>query len=77
MKKSKIVVCTILLSTVMVGNVFASSFTTAGVLSLFDGIINALVSAAREPETCPLRFCTNCKPGTNDDGNGNCRPPQN
>ncbi len=77
MKKLKTIICIILLSTVMVGNVFASSFTTTGVLSLFDSIISAIVSTFSGAETCPLRTCTNCKPGTGDDGNGNCRPTQN
>lgn len=74
MKKIKALFCTLLLSTVLVGNVFAGGFTTAGVLSFFDSILNAIVEMARDADDCPVRICTNCKPGTKDDGNGNCRP---
>lgn len=77
MKKIKALLCMLLLSTVLVGNVFAGGFSTAGVLSLFDSVINAVVEMVRSADDCPLRICTNCKPGEKDDGNGNCRPTQN
>lgn len=77
MKKIKALLCMLLLSTVLVGNVFAGSFTTAGVFGFFDGVINAVVEMVRSADDCPLRICTNCKPGEKDDGNGNCRPTQN
>ncbi len=76
MKKIKALNCTLLLSTVLVGNVFAGGFTTVGVLSFFDSVMNAIVSMARGADDCDVRICTNCKPGTKDDGNGNCRPTE-
>ncbi len=77
MKKIKALVGTLLLSTVLVGNVFASGFTTVGIFSFFDSVINTFVEMSLSDDTCPFRICTNCKPGTKDDGNGNCRPTQN
>lgn len=77
MKKIKLLFCILLLSTVLVNNVSAYGFTTAGTLSYLDSIINAIVEIARSPEECPFRICSNCKPGTTDDGNGNCKPTQN
>ncbi len=77
MKRIKAIFCMLLLSTVLVGNVFAGSFTTAGVLGFFDSVMNAVVEMVRSADDCPLRICTNCKPGEKDDGNGNCRPTQN
>ena len=74
MKKIKRLFCIILLSTVLVGNAFGGGFATAGFLSFFDNIINAIVEMDRKDDTCPLRTCTTCRPGTKDDGNGNCRP---
>ncbi len=77
MKKIKVLFCTLLLSTVLVGNVFAGGFTTAGVFSFFDSVINTVVEMVQGADDCPLRICTICKPGTKDDGNGNCRPTEN
>lgn len=77
MKKIKALFCMLVLSTVLVGNVFAGGFTTAGVFSFFDSVLNAVVEMVRSTDECPVRICTNCKPGTTDDGNGNCRPTQN
>ena len=74
MKKIKALIGTLMLSTVLVGNAFAGGFTPIGVFSFFDSIINAIVEMTRSADECPLRTCTNCKPGTKDDGNGNCKP---
>lgn len=74
MKKIKALIGMLLLSTVLVGNVFAGGFTTIGVFGFFDSIIDAIVEMARSADDCPVRICTNCKPGTKDDGNGNCKP---
>lgn len=77
MKKIKTIFCTLLLSTVLVGNVFAGGFSTAGVYGFFESIINAILEVSRNPNECPFRICSNCRPGTVDDGNGNCKPTQN
>jgi hypothetical protein len=76
MKKIKAVFCMLLLSTVLVGNVFAGGFTTLGGFSFFDSVINAIVLMTRASTDCDVRICTNCKPGTVNDGNGNCRPTE-
>jgi len=72
MKRKKSILSTVVLSTVLVGNVFASDFSTGGVVSLFDSIYNAVVSFA-SGSPCEGRQCQTCKP-TERDGEGNCRP---
>lgn len=73
MKKLKTIFCIALLSTCLVGNVFAGGTTTGtGYFSFFGEAVDAVVSFfTRE---CPPRQCGNCKPETTDDGTGNCRP---
>lgn len=44
MKKLKSMFCGILLSTCLVGNVFAGNFTGYVVYSLFDSVVNTVVS---------------------------------
>ena len=79
MKKTKSIFCGMLLSTCLVGNVFAGGFTGYGVFSFFDAAVNAVVSFVRRADPCEGRICTNCKPGSkgSEDGGGNCRPPAN
>ncbi len=77
MKKTKSICCTVLLSTVLVGNVFAGDFTGYGVFGFFDKAINAVVSMLRAGDPCEGRLCTNCKPGTGGNESGNCRPTEN
>ena len=77
MKKVKTFLCSLMLSTLLVGNVFAGEFSTAGITGLFQIIINNFLEISKSSDTCPLRICTNCRPGTTDDGNGNCKPTQN
>ena len=74
MKKTKSIFCAMLLSTALAGNVFAAGYTGIGVYSLFDNVVNAVVSYFRGNE-CPPRQCQNCKPGGDND-NGNCRPTE-
>lgn len=75
MKKLKTMVCGLLLSACLVGNVFAGDFTGYSVFSFFDNAINAVVSILRAGDPCEGRLCTNCKPGGNE--SGNCRPTEN
>ncbi len=77
MKKLKTIFCAMLLSTCLVGNVFAGGVTTTGggFFSIFTDAMIAVVSyfnAARED--CPTRQCTTCKPGPNNDPI--CRPTE-
>lgn len=64
-----------LLSTVLVGNVFAGDFTGYKVFSIFGDVINAVVSIF-ERDPCEGRVCTNCKPNGSAEP-GNCRPTEN
>ena len=72
MKKIKSISCMLILSTCMVGNVFAGDSTGSGVLSFFDSVINAVVSYV-SADDCDVRICSNCKPGESD---GNCKPTE-
>lgn len=72
MKKLQSVFCITLLSTVLVGNVFAGSSLSGSVYSFFDDVIGAVVQLL-SADSCPLRQCQNCRPTERDD-NGNCRP---
>ncbi len=79
MKKLKALFCAMLLSTCLVGNVFAGGTTTtgAGFFSFFSDAVNAVASFFRGNE-CPPRQCTTCKPGGDNDPNDpNCRPTTN
>lgn len=74
MKKTKALFCTILLSTVLVGNVFATGPSGTGVLNfLTDAIAGVMSLFDAGGGSCPLRQCTNCRPVDRDE-NGNCRP---
>lgn len=80
MKRLKAFCLAIVLTTMLAGNIFA----TAGVVSvatmptsLISYAINAILSLAGGDDQCPLRQCTHCKPNTENDGNGDCRPTPN
>lgn len=73
MKKIKSLFCMLVLSTCLVGNVFAGDTAGFGVFSFFDSVINAVVTYISAPDDCPPRQCQNCKP-KEEGGNGNCRP---
>lgn len=72
MRKLQSVLCVTLLSTVLVGNVFAGDSLSSSVYSFFDNVINTAVSLFLRDD-CPPRQCQNCRP-TERDENGNCRP---
>lgn len=76
MKKIKVLFCAMLLSTCLVGNVFAGGVATttgASFFSFFSDAVNAVVTFFREE--CPPRQCTTCRPGPNNDPL--CRPVTN
>lgn len=71
MKKRQSFFCVALLSTILVGNAFASPLIGAPVFGLLDTAVSAVVSFLRD--ACPVRQCQDCRP-TERDENGNCRP---
>jgi hypothetical protein len=71
MKKMKSLFCVALLSSVLVGNVFAGDSTTSGVLGFFDNFMNTVVVYLSGGSNCEVRQCQTCKPGGDD---GNCKP---
>lgn len=78
MKTIKTIGLTLLLSICLSGNIFAIGPVTAetGVVpGLLSFAVDHVFSMLRS-EDCPLRQCQDCRPnnGTDDDGNGNCRP---
>lgn len=78
MKTTQTVLCAMVLSTILVGNVFASGFTGSNIFGFFDSAINAVVMMLRPGDPCEGRICTNCHPGSGgSEGNGNCRPNDN
>lgn len=66
----------LVLSTCLVGNVFAGDFAGSGIFGFFDNVVNAIVSFARADDGCPTRQCQTCKP-IDQGGNGDCRPTPN
>jgi len=79
MKKLKALFCAIVLSTCLVGNVFAGGVATttgAGFFSFFSDAANAVVSFFSR-EDCPPRQCTTCRPGGGNENDPNCRPITN
>lgn len=77
MKKIKLLFFAMLLSTCLVGNVFAGGTTaSSGFFSFFTDAMNSVASffTASSAEDCPPRQCTTCKPGDKNDPN--CRPTE-
>lgn len=73
MKKPQSVFCTILLSTILVGNVFAGGGAVGMSTFGFLGNVIDAVALFLRADSCPVRQCQNCRP-TERDENGNCRP---
>lgn len=74
MKKLKGVLCIAMLSTVLVGNAFASgSGGSGGLVGFFTDTISGILAVLADDQ-CPTRQCTNCRPLNGVDDNGNCRP---
>ncbi len=76
MKKLQSIVCIALLSTVLVGNVFAGPIVGTSMFSVLGNVMNAVVSLL-SGDSCPVRQCQNCRPTEEVDDNGNCRPREN
>ena len=77
MKKTKSILCGVLLSTCLAGNVFAGDLTGYGVFSFFDAALNVVVTTMlRLDDPCEGRGCANCHPGSGG-VEGNCRPTDN
>lgn len=81
MKKIKALFFAMLLSTCLVGNVFAggtlATITGTGFFSFFSDAVNAVASFFRSSEDCPPRQCTMCRPGGGNENDPNCRPLTN
>lgn len=77
MKKIKSFFCVMLLTTCLVGNVFASGSGGSGIFSFFESFMNAIVSFVSTDDSCPLRQCQNCRPVEEGDNDPNCRPTEN
>lgn len=75
MKKIKSIFCVALLSTLLVGNVFASGTVGIGAFSVLGNVVSAVVSLFGGTD-CPPRQCTHCRPDQRDE-NGDCRPDPN
>jgi len=76
MKKIKAILCAMLLSTCLVGNVFAADTTGSnGFFSFFSNAMNAVVSFF-SADNCPPRQCQTCRPTEDGDNDPICRPTQ-
>lgn len=75
MKKTRSIFFAAVLSTFLVGNVFASGTAGGGLFSFFSDAVS-FVTSFFDDDSCPLRQCQNCRPTEGDGGgdNGNCRP---
>ena len=77
MKKIKSILCIALLSTFLVGTVFAGNTTGGnGIFDFFGKMAGAVYSMVFSAEACRPRECQNCRPDQRDD-DGNCRPTEN
>lgn len=82
MKKIKSLGLMLVLSIVMVGNIFATGPVIAGTAGAAPGLFTLVleqVLSAFGGESCPFRICQNCRPNGEggDNGNGDCRPRDN
>lgn len=73
MKKRQSLCCIALLTTILVGNVFAGGPVGMSMLGLFDSAIYAVASLL-SGDSCPVRQCQQCRPTEVVDENGQCRP---
>jgi hypothetical protein len=73
MKTKKSILGAVLLSTVLVGNVFAGDSTAGGFFDIFGNFYNAVVSLV-SGSPCEGRQCQTCKPTEGIAEPGNCRP---
>ena len=75
MKTKKSILGGVLLSTVLVGNVFAGDSAAGGFFDFFGSVYNAVVSLV-SGSPCEGRQCQTCRPTERDGEGGNCRPTQ-
>lgn len=76
MKKIRTTICTMLLTTLLAGNILANtSFVagTAAATSILSDLVEEVLLLLRD-DNCPPRLCTTCHPNGVIDENGNCRP---
>lgn len=76
MRKLRITICTLLLTTLLAGNILANTSILAGtatVTSIFSDLVEEVLLMLRDDD-CPPRLCTTCRPNGVIDENGNCRP---
>lgn len=74
MKRIKILLLTLAMTTLLAGNIFATGGILPATSSIVTYALTALLSLAGGPDHCPLRQCTNCKPNNEGGDNGDCRP---
>lgn len=78
MRKLRITICTVLLTTLLAGNILANTSVLAGtatVTSIFSDLVEEVLLMLRDDD-CPPRLCTTCRPDGVITGSGNCRPPE-
>ena len=79
MKRFKAFCLAMVLTATFAGNIFAAgSVLSTAILptSLLSYVINAVLSLGPGDDQCPLRQCSQCKPNTEGDGGGDCRPTE-
>ena len=79
MKRLKAFFLATALTVTFAGNIFAAGgvvSVTVLPVSLLSFAVEQMLSLFGADDHCPVRQCTNCRPNTedDDDGNGNCRP---
>ena len=74
MKRIKILLLTLAMTTLLAGNIFATGGILPATSSIVTYALTALLSLAGGTDHCPLRQCTNCKPNNEGGDNGDCRP---
>jgi hypothetical protein len=77
MKKLRSFFFLIILSTCLVGNVFAGETAGSGVYSFFENAVNTFATLLNLADPCEGRICTTCKPGSVRGDGGTCRPTDN
>ena len=79
MKRFKALFLAMVLTATLASNIFATGTVVSAASlpsSLLSYIINAFLSFGSGDDQCPLRQCSQCKPNTEGDGGGDCRPTE-
>jgi hypothetical protein len=77
MKRFKAFFLATVLTATFAGNIFATGGLATLPTSLIAYAISAVSSLVGSDDQCPLRQCTQCRPNTEGDGGGDCRPTPN